>query len=312
MTERKKIAFIFPGQGSQYPGMGKDFFEAYPVARETFEEADEILGQKLSDIILEGPADVLKQTKNSQAGIFVMSSAVLRVIKKEFPHLEPLFCAGLSLGEYTALYASGHISFEECLKLVQFRGQYMNDACEATEGTMSVVLGLTAEDVESVVEELNIPQELTAANFNCPGQVVISGTARGIEAGVKALMEKGAKRVLPIEVHGAFHSQLMKGAEERLARHIMEANLKPGTAKLVMNVTGGVVEDLEAIRQNLIKQVTHSVRWEQGVRFMMAAGVDCFIEIGCGKTLSGFNKRIGAGELTISVEKVKDLELIAS
>lgn len=312
MTQYKKIAFLFPGQGAQYPCMGKDFYEGYPVARACFEEADELLGRKLSDIVFQGPETLLTETRNSQLGIYASSLAILRTLKQLFPELEPAVCAGLSLGEYTALTASGKLFFKEGLALVDKRAQFMNDACEATKGTMAVVLGLDAAEVEQVVAEVNLPNDLWAANFNCPGQVVISGTLKGIEAGTNAAKAKGAKRVLPLQVHGAFHSGLMREAGERLAPFIDEAQLGDTPCAVIMNVTGAQATDLNAIRSNMKRQVTHAVRWEQSVRSMNDQYVDLYIEIGCGKALAGFNKRIGVSAPTISVEKVSDLAALES
>lgn len=308
MKKFQKIAFLYPGQGAQYVGMGKSFVENFTTARQTFAEADELLKRNLSKIILEGPQDSLTETRNSQVGIYVTSVAILRVLQELFPSLKPYFCAGLSLGEYTALHTSGRTSFADCLSLVQYRGQYMNDACEKTAGTMAVVLGLDADAVETAVKEVNLPNDLWVANFNCPGQIVISGTTRGIEAGTKAATAKGAKRVLPLQVHGAFHSGLMADAEQRLAKHISELSLRDSQTELVMNVVGKSVKELDQIRHNLIKQVTSPVRWEQGVRYMADAGTDLFIEIGCGKTLAGFNKRIAVTAPTYSVDNVQDLK----
>lgn len=303
-----KLAFIFPGQGAQYPGMAKDFYENYPIAKETFQEADDILGRNLSKIILEGPEDLLTETRNSQTGIFVACTAILRTLNHLFPNLKPSVCAGLSLGEYTALTAAGKLDFAPALQLVQKRGTFMNEACQNTQGTMAVVLGLSAEAVEKIVKEVNMPNDLWAANFNCPGQVVISGTLKGIEAGSHTAKAAGAKRVLPLQVHGAFHSGLMKSAEERLAPYVLEAPLKESVVELVMNVPGNFVKEMGQIRQFLIQQVTHPVRWEQGVRAMATHGVERFLEIGCGKTLSGFNKRIEGVPTTLSIEKIADLE----
>lgn len=306
----QKFAFIFPGQGAQYPGMAKDFFDSYAVVRQTFEEADDLLKQKLSKCILEGPEEVLTQTRNSQTGIFVASMALLRVLQERLPEIVPHVCAGLSLGEYTALCASGRSGFAETLLLVQHRGQYMNDACEQHPGTMAVVLGLEGHQVEDVVHELNLPHDLWAANFNCPGQTVISGTFKGIEAATPALKAKGAKRVLPLQVHGAFHSGLMASAEERLKKHIDTAEIKSSEIDFVMNVPGDYVRESAEIKHNLIKQVTRPVRWEQGVRRMNKNGIMRFIEIGPGKTLSGFLKRIEGPAIALSLEKIEDLKTI--
>lgn len=308
MNQFKKIAFIFPGQGAQYPGMGKDFVADFAVARETFEEADDRLKMGLSDVAFNGPADVLTQTKHCQVALYVDSIAILRVLAQLFPEMQPNVCSGLSLGEYTALTASGRLSFEECLPLVQYRGQYMHEACESTKGVMAVVMGLDSEAVEAIVADAAMPNDVWAANFNCPGQVVISGTAKGVEAAGALAKERGARRVLPLPVHGAFHSGLMAEAEARLANHVNAAPLQDSETAFVMNVPGGYVEDLDQVRNNLIKQVTSPVRWEQGVRAMTAQGIDLFVEIGCGKTLAGMNKRIGVTAQTISIDKVADLQ----
>lgn len=312
MSRFKKIAFLFPGQGAQYPGMAKDFFDGYPIAKHTFQEADDRLGRKLSTIVFEGPEKLLTETKNSQLGIYVASIAILRTVSSLFPDLTPSVCAGLSLGEYTALTAAGRLAFTDGISLVEHRGQYMNDACEKTQGTMAVVLGLDADTVKALVKEAALPNDLWAANFNCPGQVVLSGTLRGIEAGSAAALVKGAKRVLGLPVHGAFHSGLMRFAEEQLTPHIEQVPLKESSCEIVMNVTGTAVLQNADIRSNLIKQVTRPVCWEQGIRHMMHQGVDLFIELGCGKALAGFNKRIGAAVPCISVEKVTDLPTLES
>lgn len=312
MSRFKNIAFMFPGQGSQYPGMAKDFFEQFSAAKQTFQEADDLLKRDLSSIVFNGPDALLTETKNSQLGIYVASMAILRSVLNLFPELAPSVCAGLSLGEYTALTASGKLDFADAIPLVSHRAQYMNDACEQTQGKMAVVLGLDGDVVEQMVKEVNLPHDLWAANFNCPGQVVLSGTERGIEAGSIAAKEKGAKRVLPLQVHGAFHSGLMQSAEDRLAPYIDQAKLKDSSCKIIMNVPGAEVKDIAQIRKNLISQVTHSVRWEQGVRSMMAQDVDLYIEFGCGKTLAGFNKRIGVTAPTVSVEKIEDIKSLES
>lgn len=310
MANYRKIAFLFPGQGAQYPGMGKSFALKYPEAKQTFEEAEDILGRALTPVIFEGPESDLKATRNSQVALFVTSLAVLRVLQKEYPFLQPAVCAGLSLGEYTALVASKRISFKECLPLVNFRAQFMNDACEKHQGTMAVVLGLDAATVEEIVRDLQLPNQLWTANYNSPGQVVLSGTVKGVEAGMEAAKARGAKRVLPLQVHGAFHSGLMKEAEERLAPYIHAVAIQDSPIELVMNVPGDFVKEPTQVQQNLIKQVSHSVRWDQGIRAMEKAGVDLYLEIGCGKTLAGLNKQIGVLAPTVTIDKLEDLLLI--
>jgi [acyl-carrier-protein] S-malonyltransferase len=307
-NSHQKIAFLFPGQGAQYPGMGKDFFEQFPVARAIFEEADEILSRPFSKLIFEGPSEELTLTKNSQLAIYIVSMAVLRTVQQQLPHLVPYVCAGLSLGEYTALTAASMISFNECLQLVKARAEYMNEACEKNKGTMQVVLGLEPEAVEKIVSQLNPPHQVWVANLNCPGQVVIAGSHSGLEAAALALKENGAKRVLPLDVSGAFHSGLMEEARVRLKPQILQTKLFESPIQIVMNTPGKFVSSLDQVREFMIEQVTQPVRWEKGVRAMMESGVEYYIEMGCGKTLSGMNKRIGVTAPTLSIEKVADME----
>ncbi|MBF8262572.1 MAG: Malonyl CoA-acyl carrier protein transacylase [Parachlamydiales bacterium] len=304
----KNIAFLFPGQGAQYPGMGKDFFDAFEIARHTFEEADDLLSFHLSQVIFEGPAALLTETRYSQAAIFVNSMAMMRTLQELLPELIPAVCSGLSLGEYTALCASGRLSFAETLRLIQLRGEYLNDACVRTKGSMSAVLGLEAQDVEEAIR--SIPQ-VWIANFNCPGQTVISGTHDGIRAAGEVLKQKGAKRLIPLQVQGAFHSRLMQSAQDRLKFRIAEANIVDSATGFVMNVTGSYVDGIDPVKDNLTRQVTHSVRWEQGVRAMMEKGVSLYLEIGCGKTLTGMNKKMGMTQPFFSIEKVCDLDGVA-
>lgn len=301
----KKVAFLFPGQGAQYPGMGRDFFETFPVARQTFEEADDLLSQSLSKTIFEGPEEKLTQTRNSQLGIYVTSMAILRTILQQVPSLTPWVCSGLSLGEYTALTASQKLGFSQTLSLVQERARLMNEACETVPGTMAAVLGLNGDQVE---EALQGRKDIWVANYNAPGQIVISGTKEGVEKAALLLKEKGAKRVLPLTVHGAFHSGLMMSAQKGLASWIQEAPLQESSCLLVMNVPGDFVFEISQIRTYLTEQVTHSVRWEQGVRVMNEAKAEFFLEIGCGKTLNGLNRKIGVQAPTFSVDKVADLD----
>jgi len=310
MTEYHNVAFIFPGQGAQYPGMGKDFASEFSEAKQTFEEADDLLHTGLSSLIFQGEEEDLKQTKRCQSAIYVDCIAILRVVRTLFPDLRPSVCAGLSLGEYTALTASERLGFNDCLPLIHHRGQYMHEACEATKGGMAVIVGLSAAAVEAIIADINMPEDLWAANFNCPGQVVISGTERGVEAGAAAAKAQGAKRVVPLKVHGAFHSGLMSSAEERLAKHIQAAPIVDGTADIVMNVPGDYVTNLEDIRTNLIKQITSPVRWEQGIHVMMDHAVDLFVEMGPGNTLAGMNRRIGVSVPTVSIDKITDLSAL--
>ncbi|MBI3236293.1 MAG: ACP S-malonyltransferase [Chlamydiales bacterium] len=304
----KKFAFLFPGQGAQYPGMGKEFCDAFSTAKEVFEEADEHLKTPFSKLIFEGPSTELTLTKNSQIAIYITSVAILRTLQQQFPGWIPSVCAGLSLGEYTALTASNRIGFQECLELVKWRATWMHEACEENLGSMQVVLGLDLPQVEAALKTLSSEERVWIANINCPGQIVIAGDLAGLSSASSALKLQGAKRVLPLDVSGAFHSGLMQSAKEKLEPKIRSVDLKNSEIGLVMNVPGGFVHDLESIKGYLIQQVTSPVRWEQGIRSIAEKGVDLYLEIGPGKTLAGMNKRIGIREPTYSLETLADLE----
>ncbi len=304
-------AFLFPGQGSQYVGMGRSFFDAFSIARETFEEADDLLTFSLSKIIFEGPEQVLTETKHSQLAIFVMSAALLRVLRQQLPDLVPTVCAGLSLGEYTALYASNRLRFADALQLVRLRGELMNRSCEEHPGSMAAVLGLTSLDVEEVMAPLADSHLVWVANYNSPGQTVISGTKEGLSFAAEKLKARGAKRVIPLQVHGAFHSGLMKSSSVGLRDAVMNAPFLDSDIALVMNVPGDFVQDLPQIKENLISQVTSSVRWEQGIQVIMKGGEpSLYLEIGCGKTLCGMNRKIGVSSPSLPLEEPKDLDVV--
>lgn len=305
---KKKIVFLFPGQGSQYPGMGFDIYKAYPVARQVFEEADAILGFSLSRLIFEGPQEDLTLTKNSQVAIFVVSIALLKVLQEKHPEIMPTICAGLSLGEYTALCAAGKIPFAQCLKLVRDRGLFMQEASEKYPGSLAAVMGLESDEVEKIIGDMQT--DVWVANLNCPKQVVISGTHEGLKKAGEVLKEKGAKRVLPLEVSGAFHSGLMKEAQDKLKEKINQINVLDSSVDVVMNVPGEFVRDADKIRENLILQVASPTRWEKGIRLIDSEKVDFYLEIGCGRTLSGMNKKIGVVAPTHQLETLEDLEKI--
>ncbi len=302
-----KTAFIFPGQGEQYPGMGKDFFDNFLSAKEVLQSASDILHIDMLKIIFESSEEDLKKTVNSQLSVFITSAMILAVLKKELKKTSPFVCAGLSLGEYSALFASEKIKFEDALLLIKKRASYMNEACLKHKGTMAAVLGIEGNIVEEVVSKLKT--NVWAANFNTPEQTVISGSFEGIEAAKEALLKAGAKKIIPLQVSGAFHSGLMLEAREKLKLDMENVSISDSPIKIVMNVTGDFAPFSE-IKKNLIVQVTSGVRWCQSVKTMDKSGVDKYIEIGPGKTLTNMNKRIQPKGVSLNVDKISDLEKI--
>ena len=308
----KKVAFLFPGQGAQYPGMGRDFYEQFAVARATFDEADAFLGFAFSKQIFAGSKEELTLTKNSQMAIYITTVAILRTFTQECPSLVPMVCAGLSLGEYTALYGAGKISFLDGLDLVRLRGSAMQEACEEIKGTMQVVLGLSEEEIQRAIDELTLRDNEVAAiaNLNCPGQVVIAGTLDGLDLLGKSLKERGAKRILPLDVSGAFHTSLMGSAQQKLREKIERIRLDSSEVGIVMNVPGDYLFSSDQIQKALIDQVVSPVRWEKGIRKMAEEGIELYIEMGPGKSLSGMNKRMSLSAPTVSIETVEDLNAL--
>ncbi len=286
-------AYVFPGQGAQFEGMGKDLYEQFESARAIFDEADNILGYKLSEIMFHGTAEALKETKITQPALFVHAIATLRS-KGE---LIPDAVAGHSLGEFSALVANGVLSFEDGLKLVYARAMAMQAACDAVPGTMAAVLGLDDDIVVQICND--IEAVVSPANFNCPGQLVVSGSVEGIQIAMEKLQEAGARRVLPLEVGGAFHSPLMEPARVSLAAAIMSTQFNTPSCPVYQNVTGLPETNPEMIKNNLISQLTGSVKWTQSINKMVENGVDTFVEVGgSGKVLSGLIKKINKEAFT--------------
>ena len=279
-------AYVFPGQGAQFEGMGKDLFESSEIARNLFNEADNILGFELSSIMFNGSAEELRQTKVTQPALFVHSIATLKAKATQ----QPEAVAGHSLGEFSALVANGVLSFADGLKLVYARAMAMQAACEAIPGTMAAILGLEnaiVEDICCKIEDVVVP-----ANYNCPGQLVISGSLKGVDLAMQKLTEAGAKRAILLEVGGAFHSPLMEPARQQLANAIMETNFSQAICPVYQNFTALPETNPDIIKQNLIAQLTGAVRWTQTIEKMVEDGFCSYIEVGgSGKVLSGLIKK---------------------
>ncbi|PLW95228.1 MAG: [acyl-carrier-protein] S-malonyltransferase [Marinilabiliales bacterium] len=284
-------AFVFPGQGAQFSGMGKDLYENKSVAKDLFSKANNILGFKITEIMFEGSEEDLKQTKVTQPAIFLHSVIMARVMGTE--GFRPDMVAGHSLGEFSALVASGALTFEEGLKLVARRAELMQMACEQNPSTMAAVLKMADSDVEKVLRSVSSEHIVVAANYNCPGQIVISGSMEGIEAAGEKLKEEGG-RVLPLKVGGAFHSPLMDPAKVELEKAIQKAVFKDPVCPIYQNVNAQPVKNPDVIKSNLIAQLTSPVRWTQTVQNMIADGANSFVEVGPGKVLQGLIKKVKA------------------
>lgn len=285
-----KHAYIFPGQGSQFPGMGKEYYENSAFAKKLFEQANEILGFRISDIMFEGTDEDLKQTKVTQPAIFLHSV----IAYKSIENAKPDMVAGHSLGEFTALVANGTLSFEDALQLVSVRARAMQKACEINPSTMAAVLNLADDKVETICAEVQneTGEIVVAANYNCPGQLVISGTKKGIDIACERMKAAGAKRALVLPVGGAFHSPLMLPAKEELQEAILSTKFHSPTCAIYQNVAAKAVMDREEIKQNLIDQLTGAVKWTQSVQAMIADGATKFTEAGPGKVLQGLVMKI--------------------
>lgn len=285
-----KHAFVFPGQGSQFPGMGKEHYANSVFAKKLFEQANEILGFRISDIMFNGTEEDLKQTNVTQPAVFLHSIVAYRTVESASPDM----VAGHSLGEFSALVANGTLSFEDALRLVAVRASAMQKACELNPSTMAAVLNLADDKVETICKEVQAEtgEVVVAANYNCPGQLVISGSKKGIDVACEKMKAAGAKRALVLPVGGAFHSPLMLPAKEQLAAAINSTKFHNPTCAVYQNVVAKAVMDKEEIKQNLIDQLTGAVRWTQSVQSMIADGASRFTECGPGKVLQGLVSKI--------------------
>ncbi|MFW6103750.1 MAG: ACP S-malonyltransferase [Bacteroidota bacterium] len=287
-------AYVFPGQGAQYSGMGKELFENSSMGKELFEQADEILGFKITDVMFEGTDEELKQTEVTQPAIFLHSV----ILAKTLDNFQPDMVAGHSLGEFSALVANGTLSFEDGLRLVSKRASAMQKACEAEPSTMAAIMGLKDETIEEVCNQID--EVLVPANYNSPGQVVISGSLQGIDQAVDKLQEKGAKKAIKLKVGGAFHSPLMEPAKKELETAIKETNFDKPVCPVYQNATASPSDEPAVIKENLVKQLTSPVKWTQTVKKMIQDGAESFTEVGPGKVLQGLIKKVDRRILTQS------------
>jgi [acyl-carrier-protein] S-malonyltransferase len=301
----KPTAFIFPGQGSQYVGMGKELFENFSVAKRVFEEADDTLHFSVSSLCFKGPEDVLKLTENTQPAILTTSVGALRVLEAE-KGMTPQFTAGHSLGEYSALVASGALSFPDAVKTVRLRGKFMQEAVPVGEGAMAAVLGMEREQIEEICEACSSGEVLAPANFNCPGQIVIAGHSKAVERAIERIKQGGKKAVL-LPVSAPFHSPLMKPAGERLEKALEQISVRDLKIPVVTNVEAEVNHSKDRVIGLLVAQVSSPVRWEESMRKIIEKGVEQVLEVGPGKVLSGLMKRI---DHRIEAKNLEDLQTL--
>ena len=300
------IAFIFPGQGSQNPGMGKDLADNFPAAKQIFEEADGALGFALSDLCFNGPAEELQLTENTQPAILATSIAALRAMQaQDFP--TPDFVAGHSLGEYSALVAARALALSEAVKIVRARGGYMQEAVPVGTGAMAAILGADLQTVKDACDEAAQGEVCSPANINSPAQIVIAGNAAAIDRAIPILKERGAKRAIKLNVSAPFHCALMKPAQDRLAADLEQANFHDLTAPVVTNVDAKAVVTGKEARESLVRQVSQPVRWLESVEFLINQGVQTFVEIGPGKVLSGLVRQINREVRCVNVEDAASL-----
>lgn len=299
----EKVAFVFPGQGSQYVGMGKDLYETSSAAREFFDEADSLLGISLSKLCFEGPEGELRQTKVQQPAIFVHSVVLTTLLQ----NIKPDMVAGHSLGEYSALVCAGALSFEDGLKLVQLRGELMQRACQENPGTMAAIIGLDASIVDEICREASNAGIVQSANFNSPGQIVISGSIAGVRKAMELARSRGARIVKELAVSGAFHSPLMRSAEEGLQKALDEARISDAYLPVYANVTAKPVKRADDIRKLLCQQITSPVRWQGSISNMIRDGATKLVEVGPGEVLQGLIKRIDRSVEVLGVDKFGDV-----
>lgn len=309
-----KIAFVFPGQGAQYVGMGKEIYDSYDIAKEIMDKSTDVLGFDLKEKVFAGTEEELKQTEITQPAIVMVSTAISELLKSK--GISPDSVAGLSLGEYSALVASGALDYDKALNLVRKRGKFMEEAVPLGKGAMAAIIGQEKSTIEDIVSELKPQGVIEIANYNCPGQIVISGEKELVEKGAEMAKERGAKRAVLLQVSGPFHTSLLEPAGEKLGEELKGVEIKEPVSDIYFNVTGQKCSSPDEIKQLLVSQVSNSVLWENIVENMLSEGTDLFIEIGMGKTLSSFIKKIAKDnkkEVKIyNIENIDTLEKFLS
>ena len=301
-----KLAFVFPGQGAQKVGMGKDFYDNYDVAKTMFKEADEALGYSIMKMCFEGPEEDLKLTANTQPAILTISCIANEILKEN--GIQPEITGGHSLGEYSALVAAGVLNFQDAVALVHKRGSYMQEAVPVGEGGMAAIIGVDRDKIVEVCQQVSAESPVQAVNFNCPGQIVIAGATKGVELAVEELKAAGAKKAVILPVSAPFHSTLMKPAAEKLAVELDKVTISDAKIPVVANVSAEILTKAEDIKASLVAQAASPVLWEDCVARMKEFGADVLLEAGPGKTLCGFNRRIDKTITSLNVEDVASLE----
>lgn len=299
----KKIAFLFPGQGSQYVGMGKEFYDSFPAVKKIFDHADTVLNRKISDIIFNGPAEMLTQTENTQPAVFTLSCAIYSLLSEN--GILPVMTAGHSLGEYAALFAAGVFSFEQGLKLVEIRGSLIREASQKNPGSLCAIVGLSKEQINELAMCGNPDEKIQPVNFNCPGQTVIAGTHAALDFAENRAKEMGALKVVKLNVAGPFHSSYMRAAAVSMNDVLKTAHISEPKIQIISNCDAEKTTTKDEVVKKLSYQIDHPVLWEKTIHAFLNAQIDLCIEVGPGRVLTGFNRRIDKKLLTINVENIK-------